>query len=116
MAVVLHDTLQEVAPGQPGTGPMDCLAHITTHSLQPTVQFAIILRNLLSLVDKLGQTLINTDDDGNMIVDAKNVQTYIKVIAEVKDAYKTGGGSKLMFEDTERLKASQPLVTKSTDV
>ena len=110
MALVVHEALTEIAPGQPGIGPTDCLAHITSHSLQPTIQFSIILRNLLSLSEKLRLSLEAPDADGVTVIDAKSVQAYLKVTAEIREFYRTGGGQvKLMFDDAERLKATQPM-------
>ena len=107
MAQVIHDALEEVAPGAQGISRADVLAHITSHSLQPAVRLSIILRNLVGILDKLALAVVTSDDDGNLVVDSKNVALYLKVANEIREFYRMSDVNKLLFADAERIQSSR---------
>jgi hypothetical protein len=57
-----------------------------------------MLRSLLKLTDRLeGVTSSVNEETGELVVDAKNVSIYLKVVGEVMQMYRTGEVSKLLF-------------------
>jgi hypothetical protein len=48
---------------------------------------AQILRNLIDIKDTIHKMLIHEDDNGNMVVDAKNMAVYLKIISEIMHVY-----------------------------
>ena len=73
--------------------------HITSHTLMPAVRVAGILRSLPDLNDKLATILSSEDDDGNVVIDSKNVNSFIKVTDEIMQMYKSGNVNRLLFSD-----------------
>jgi hypothetical protein len=63
------------------------LEHLTSHTLHPALKVSGIMKRLHTVEETLSMTLISKDDDGNAIVDGKNVQVYLKVIAEIIKTY-----------------------------
>jgi len=98
MAERIHEKLIEKCPMAEGIGLDEVREHIMVHTLHPGVRVACIMRSLLKLTDKLeGITMVLDDDTGKMVVDAKNVSVYLKVISEVMQMYKSGEVNRLMF-------------------
>jgi len=99
LALAVHESLITLFHGAPGTSLSEVTAHITDHTLTPSVRIACILRSLLHLSDRLGSILTNVDENGNLVVDARNVNVYLKVVNEIMQTYKTGDVNRLMFSD-----------------
>jgi hypothetical protein len=99
LAAAIHESLTLVDPSAEGISLEDVTEHITSHNLMPAVRVASILRALLTLTDRLGTILMCADEEGNTLVDAKNVGVYLKVVNEVMQMYKTGDVNKLLFAD-----------------
>jgi len=88
MIDMVHANLQEVASGEEGTSRPHVRDHIQgRHLLCPSLQMAQILRNLIDIKDTIHKMLIHEDDNGNMVVDAKNMAVYLKIISEIMHVY-----------------------------
>ena len=96
---MVHERLVEMNPDAEGCGLDDVKEHIGSHVLTPSVRISNILRALTMLLDRLEGALFTTAEDeaGTTVIDGKNVATYLKVVSEVMQLYKTGDCSKLMF-------------------
>ena len=103
LAHTVEQILAATHEQQEGTDAATVREHITQHMLHPSVRVAGILRSLLDLLNRLQGILMDSDDDGNAVIDAKNVAVYLKVVAEVMQVYKTGDASRLMFSDSRPL-------------
>lgn len=99
MAAAVHDVLASYMPDSRGTDLATITEHISTHTLMPAVRVAGILRSLLSLNDKLSTILSSEDEDGNVVIDGKNLNAYLKVTSEIMQMYKSGNVSRLLFAD-----------------
>jgi hypothetical protein len=100
LACAVHEILVAHQPDAEGAGLDQVKTHIQKHMLNPGVRVAVLLRSLLDLTDSLHGILMDRDEEGNTVVDAKNVAVYLKVVAEVMQMYKTGDASKLLFADS----------------
>lgn len=107
IAASIHESLVYLDPTAEGIGLDVVTEHITSHTLMPSVRVANILRGLLGLTDHLGAALHTTDEEGNVVIDAKNVRVYLKVVAEVMQMYRTGDVNKLLFADPAYKAASE---------
>ena len=99
MAAAVHDVLTSVMPECQGIDLNIVTEHITSHTLMPAVRVAGILRSLLDLNDKLATILSTEDEDGNVVIDSKNVNSYIKVTDQIMQMYKSGDVNRLLFSD-----------------
>jgi hypothetical protein len=98
MAERVHEALVDKCPMSEGIGLDEVREHIMVHTLCPNVRVACILRSLLRLADKLETVSTSVDENtGQTVVEAKNVQVYLKVISEVMQMYRTGEVNKLRF-------------------
>jgi hypothetical protein len=80
-----------------GVGRHNVLRHLREHVLAPTVRMASIVRSLITLAETLRSTLHQIDDDtGDVVVDVRNTELYLKVIAQIHAVYKTDA-SKALF-------------------
>jgi len=103
MAERVHEALVERCPMAEGIGLDEVREHITMHTLCPSVRVACIMRSLLKLSDKLEGIATTVDSDtGQVIVEAKNVTVYLKVISEVMQMYRTGEVSRLLFSSDSK--------------
>jgi len=94
----VHETLIQHYPAEAGVGLEEVRQHILLHTLCPSVRVGCILRSLLKLSDRLESITTYVDTDtGEVVVDAKNVSVYLKVVGEIMQMYKTGEVSKLLF-------------------
>lgn len=60
------------------------------HVLLPSVRMASIIRSLTSLAETLRCTLQQIDEDtGEVMVDIRNTELYLKVINQIHNVYKT---------------------------
>jgi hypothetical protein len=76
-----------------------CHTHIMEHSLNPSLQMALMLRSLLRLRDDVQKNLRHVDEEGNTTVDPKLVETYLKVQNQIMTLYKTNEVNKLLFSN-----------------
>jgi len=98
LAERVHETLIQHYPAEAGVGLEEVRQHILLHTLCPSVRVGCILRSLLKLSDRLESITTYVDTDtGEVVVDAKNVSVYLKVVGEIMQMYKTGEVSKLLF-------------------
>ena len=73
------------------------LRHLREHVLLPHVRMASIIRSLIALAETLRCTLHQIDEDtGEVMVDIKNTELYLKVIAQIHAVYRTEG-SRMMY-------------------
>ena len=79
--------LQKLFPDCQGTDPETCLRHIECHTLHPTCRISSMLRALLRLSDELEQNLRRFDEEGNVTLDPKLIETYLKVQARIMAIY-----------------------------
>ena len=80
-----------------GIGRHSVLRHLREHVLLPHVRMASIIRSLIALAETLRCTLQQIDEDtGEVMVDIKNTELYLKVIAQIHSVYRTDG-SRMMF-------------------
>lgn len=80
-----------------GIGRHSVLRHLREHVLLPHVRMASIIRSLIALAETLRCTLHQIDEDsGEVMVDIKNTELYLKVIAQIHAVYRTDG-SRMMF-------------------
>jgi hypothetical protein len=67
------------------------------HVLLPNVRMASIVRSLITLAETLRCTLQQIDEEtGEVMVDVKNTELYLKVISQIHNIYKTEG-SRMLF-------------------
>jgi hypothetical protein len=75
-----------------GIGRHSILRHLREHVLLPNVRMASIIRSLITLGETLRCTLQQIDEDtGEVMVDIKNTELYLKVIAQIHSVYRTEG-------------------------
>ena len=94
MALAIHEDISTL---DPDTGLDSILEHLTSHTLFPGIRVSLILRRLHNVEETLSTTLMSKDEEGNAVVDGKNVQVYLKVISEILTIYKAG--DRLMYSD-----------------
>lgn len=65
------------------------MRHIREHMLVPGVRLASIVRSLISLAETLRCSLQQVDDDtGDLMVDIRNTELYLKVVTQITNVYK----------------------------
>lgn len=99
MAAAVHDVLTALMPECQGIEVETVTEHITSHTLMPAVRVAGILRSLLDLNEKLATIVSSEDEEGNVVIDSKNVNSFIKVTDEIMQMYKSGNVNRLLFSD-----------------
>ena len=99
MAAAVYDVLSSYMPACEGTDLATITEHINSHTLMPAVRVAGILRSLLHLNDKLSGILSVEDEEGNTVIDNKNLNAYIKVTNEIMQMYRSGNVNRLLFSD-----------------
>jgi hypothetical protein len=73
------------------------MRHLREHVLLPNVRMASIVRSLITLGETLRCTLQQIDEEtGEVMVDIKNTELYLKVISQIHNVYKTDG-SRMLF-------------------
>lgn len=100
MASAVHNLLRGFIQDQNGIELETIKEHINSHTLMPALRVASILRSLLGLNEKLSTILASEDEDGNVVIDNKNVTAYLKVTDEIMQMYKSGNVNRLLFSDT----------------
>ena len=89
-------------------GRHNVLRHLREHVLAPNVRMASIVRSLITLAETLRSTLHQIDEDtGDVVVDVRNTELYLKVISQIHAVYKTDL-SKALF--SQHLSLSSPTV------
>ena len=79
-----------------GVGRHNVLRHLREHVLLPNVRMASIIRSLITLAETLRCTLQQIDEEtGEVMVDIKNTELYLKVISQIHNVYKTEGARML---------------------
>lgn len=82
-----------------GIGRRHVLCHIREHVLIPGVRLASIVRSLITLAETLRSSLQQVDDEtGDLVVDIRNTELYLKVITQITSVYKLDSG-KLLFQN-----------------
>jgi len=73
------------------------LRHMREHVLLPNVRMASIVRSLIALAETLRCTLQQIDEEtGEVMVDIRNTELYLKVINQIHNVYKTDA-SRMLF-------------------
>lgn len=68
-------------------------------SCQAGVRLASIVRSLISLAETLRCTLQQVDDEtGELVVDIRNTELYLKVVTQISNVYKLDA-NKLLFQN-----------------
>ncbi len=71
--------------------------------LLPNVRMASIIRLLITLAETLRCTLQQIDEDtGEVMVDIKNTELYLKVISQIHNVYKTEGARMLFWNGVQQ--------------
>lgn len=84
-------------PHAVGIRKRDVIRHIRQHMICPSVKMATLIRSLVSLAETLRDTLHQNDPEtGQVMVDVKNTEVYLKVVNQLTNSYKLDS-SKLMF-------------------
>ena len=98
MAERVHEVLIEKCPMAEGIGLDEIREHIMTHTLCPEIRVACMIRSVLRLVERLEPNLTTVEPDtGQLVVDGKNVNAYLKGIAEAMQMYRAGDVNKMLF-------------------
>jgi len=100
MAADLAADLTVSVPDAVGIDRAAILTHIEEHSLNPNLRLSQMLRNLFKLSDSLLLNLNKVDESGNTTIDAKLVETYLKVQNQIMTIYKQNELNKLLFAGT----------------
>jgi hypothetical protein len=99
MALQISDDLTERFPEAEGTHPDRVLEHIECHSLHPICKLSVMLRALMKLTEDLQQNMRKHDEDGNLIMDSKLIEMYLKTQTQILTIYKTVETNKLLFSE-----------------
>ena len=111
---IKREVLKEY-PHAKGIGRRHILCHIREHVLIPGVRLASIVRSLITLAETLRCTLQQVDDDtGDLVVDIRNTELYLKVVTQISNVYKLDG-SKLLFQNGVAPPLSRPSASPSTN-
>jgi hypothetical protein len=80
-----------------GIGRHNVLRHLREHVLSPNIRMASIIRSLITLAEMLRSTLHQVDDStGDVVVDIRNTEIYLKVVAQIHSVYKMDG-TRMLF-------------------
>ena len=100
MADMIAKHLRGVDPDALGITKAHVQRHIQGgHILSPSLQVAHSLRSLLELRDALHEMLIVEDENGVRTVDSRNMGSYLKVISEIFQVYRSGEIGKIISGD-----------------
>ncbi len=95
---IQREVLKEY-PRARGIGRRHVMCHIREHMLIPGIRLAGIVRSLITLAETLRCTLQQVDEDtGDLVVDIRNTELYLKVITQITNVYKLDS-SKLLFQN-----------------
>lgn len=80
-----------------GAQKRDIIRHIQFHMLDPNVRMATMLRSLMSLAETVRLTMQTKDDEtGEIELDVKQADFYLRVLNQVQTTYRAGNG-RLLF-------------------
>ena len=100
MADMISKHLLTIEPAAQGASSEHVKKHIQGgHILSPSLQIAHTLRSLLDLRDSLHEMLIVVDENGSKTVDSRNISSYLKVVSEITQVYRTGEIAKILAGD-----------------
>jgi hypothetical protein len=99
MALQISDDLNEKYPDARGADPSKVLEHIESHSLHPICKIAVMLRSLTKLTEDIQQSMRKQDDEGNVFMDTKLIEVYLKTQSQILSIYKTVESNKLLFSE-----------------
>lgn len=103
MAEMLHGHLQENSPNSEGTSKEEIRQHIEgSHLLYPSLQLAHNMRTLLELRDTLRPLIMTEDENGQKTVDSRHMSSYLKVLSEISQMYRTGEVCRMLFFPEEK--------------
>ena len=99
----LENHLQQNNINSEGATRAEIKQHIQgAHLLAPSLQLAHTLRSLLELRDILRSMLISEDEEGNIMIDSKNMAHYFRAVSEIGQLYRTGEVNKMLFYPEEK--------------
>ena len=101
LAVAVHEVLAASVPDADGISTEVIAEHIGSHTLVPSVRVAGILRTLLDLNEKIASTLASVDEDGNTVIEKKNVDAYLKVTNEIMQMYRSEKVNRALFPSAQ---------------
>jgi hypothetical protein len=99
IAQQISEDLQERHPDAEGTSINNILQHIESHSLHPVCKMAVMLRSLLRLTEDLQHNMRKHDEDGNLIMDPKLIEMFLKTQTQIMSIYKTVETNRLLFSE-----------------
>lgn len=99
IAQQISEDLQERHPDAEGTSTASVLQHIESHSLHPVCKMAVMLRSLLKLTEDLQHNMRKHDEDGNLIMDPKLIEMFLKTQTQIMSIYKTVETNRLLFSE-----------------
>lgn len=90
LAEQVKDSIMTSFPRALGARKRDIMRHIQYHVLSPQVRMASTIRSLMGMAESVRRTIHSTDPDtGEISVDAKQGDLYLKVVHQIMTAYKT---------------------------
>jgi hypothetical protein len=97
IASQIKDEIKSKFPHASGARKRDIMRHIAEHMINPHVKIASTIRSLVTVAETLKAGLTHRDSDTNeVLVDIKNTELYLKVVAQIVAAYKLDS-TKLLF-------------------
>ena len=98
MAAQIRSQILSEYPRADGVGVNDIMRHLQQHMISPKIKMAATIQSLLMVAETLQMGLQHRDPETDeVLVDTKNTELYLKVIAQIMAAYKMDS-SKLMFQ------------------
>lgn len=97
IAEQVKDEILSEYPHARGAQKRDIIRHIQFHMLDPNVRMATMLRSLMSLAETVRLTMQQRDaDTGELELDVKQADFYLRVLNQVQNTYRAGNG-RLLF-------------------
>lgn len=97
VAEQMHEQIMRSYGRAQGASVPDILRHLREHVVHPLVSLSIHARSLSSLAESLRENLFERDPEtGQVIVDAKNSELYLKTVSHLCNLYKSDNG-RLLF-------------------
>jgi hypothetical protein len=93
----LHISIVTHSPDAKGAEEADIERHIQHHIVAPEVKMCNMIRSLAAVGETVRLTITKLDaDTGELILDTKQVELYLKVMSQIQSAYRTDG-KKMLF-------------------
>lgn len=103
MSDMLHNHISDMNPNAEGASKEEIRQHIEgSHLLYPSLQLAHNMRSLLELRDTLRPLIMTDDENGQKTVDSRNMSSYLKVLSEISQMYRTGEICRMLFYPEEK--------------